>query len=68
MKNIKMKQELRGLTIDQLYEQEQYIAKELLSLKLQVRTTHIKDYSRFAKFRKIIACIKTIVREKQLAR
>lgn len=68
MKNIKMKQELRALTIDQLYEQEQYIAKELLSLKLQVRTTHIKDYSRFAKFRKIIACIKTIVREKQLAR
>lgn len=67
MKNVKMKQELRELTVEQLYEQEQYISKELLSLKLQVRTAHIKDYSRFAKFRKIIACIKTIVREKQLA-
>ncbi|HTM06574.1 MAG TPA: 50S ribosomal protein L29 [Patescibacteria group bacterium] len=65
MKNVKMKQELRALNIEQLQEQEQFISKELLSLRLQVKTTHIKDYSRFAKFRRIIACIKTIMREKQ---
>lgn len=67
MKSTKMKQELRALNIKQLQEQEQYVSKELLSLRLQVKTTHIKDYSRFSKFRKIIACIKTIMREKQLA-
>jgi ribosomal protein L29 len=68
MKNIKIKQELRALNMEQLKEQEQYVSKELLSLRLQVKTTHIQDYSRFAKFRKIIACIKTIMREKQLAK
>jgi ribosomal protein L29 len=66
MKKTIILKELRNLDVKQLEEQVHYVSKELLSLRIQVKTTHVKDYSRFGKFRKIVAYAKTVLREKQL--
>ena len=64
MKDTKVLNELRGLDSNQLKEQVVYMYRELVSLKLQMRSSHVKDYSRVGKLRRIIARIYTVLREK----
>lgn len=64
MKSKKVLTELRSLEAADLSEQLVLMRKELLSLKLQRHTSHVKDYSRFSKLRKLVAQIHTVLRQK----
>lgn len=59
MKNKKHVHELRELNKEQLSEKLENYRRELFSLRLNKVTTHIKDYSQFAKLRKKIAQVMT---------
>ncbi|HJM69003.1 MAG TPA: 50S ribosomal protein L29 [Candidatus Babeliales bacterium] len=52
--------DLRGLSIQELKDKEDALRRELFSLKLQVRTSHVKDNSQFKLLRKAIARVLTI--------
>ena len=66
MKNVQLKQELKKLTYAQLSEQLIAVSQEYFVVRLQAKTSHVKDNSRFAKFRRLIARIKTYMRHHEL--
>lgn len=59
MKITKFKEEITGLTPEQLLQKSHELRKELFSLGLNATTSHVKDYSQFKKLRKNIARVST---------
>ena len=59
MKITKFKEEITGLTTEQLLQKSHELRKELFSLGLNATTSHVKDYSQFKKLRKNIARVST---------
>lgn len=66
MKITKVKEELRALNLAQLKEQEENVLQEWFVTRVNARTGHIKDNSRFNKLRKLVARIKTYIRQQEL--
>lgn len=66
MKMTDLKQELRKLNRQQLQEQLEAVSRELFAMRLQSKTAHLKDNSGFMKLRKVIARIKTFIRQSEL--
>ena len=64
MKVVKFKQELGQMSDADLHERLDSIRRELFSLRLNISTTHNKDYSAFKKLRKDTARILTFIRTK----
>ncbi len=61
MKITKFKQEVNGLTTEQLLQKSHELRKELFTLGLNASTAHVKDYSQFKKLRKNIARVSTLL-------
>ena len=61
----KEKQELSQLDTEQLVAKILEFKQQLLSLKLNAATAHVKDYSLFKKLRRRIAQVSTFLRQKQ---
>ncbi len=59
MKVTKFKQELDGLSVQDLRKKLDQLRREAFSLRLNATTAHIKDYSEFKKFRKNVARVLT---------
>lgn len=64
MKVTKFKEELKNLQAQQLVEKLEELRKELFSLQLSVKTSHVKNYARFKQLRKDIARVMTFMNEK----
>lgn len=64
MKVDKFNQELTQMSEADLHEKLDSIRRELFSLRLNISTTHNKDYSLFKKLRKDIARVQTVIRTK----
>lgn len=64
MKVDKFKQELTQMSDADLHEKLDSVRRELFSLRLNISTTHNKDYSLFKKLRKETARILTFIRTK----
>lgn len=62
----KEKKELRNLDASELQKGIQELKQQLLALKLDAATAHVKDYSLFKKLRKNIAQLSTFLKEKEL--
>jgi ribosomal protein L29 len=60
----KDKFEIKEMSIDQLKEKVELLRQELLGLKLNASTAHIKDNSQFKKTRKKIALALTYLNQK----
>lgn len=60
----KLKQELKNLDDIQLKERADSFRHELFSLKVNLLTGHVKDYSQFKKLRKNLARALTYLRNK----
>lgn len=60
----KEKVEFKEMSIDQLREKVELLRQELLGLKLNASTTHIKNYSQFSKIKKNIARVLTYLNQK----
>ena len=58
--------EIRELTVDELNDKVISLRKELFDLKIQKATFKLENVSDIRKKRKLIAQIKTIIREKGL--
>lgn len=56
--------EFKSMTVDQLKETVVSLRQQLLGLKLNAATAHIKDYSQFNKLKKNIARALTCLNEK----
>ena len=67
MKTTRFNEEIRQLNADQLCEKLDQLKKELFSLRLNVVTSHVKDYSAFKKLRRDIARVQTELRHKTQA-
>lgn len=63
MKRKDLKVELRNLSDNDLQIKLNQFRKELLSLRFNASTTHIKDYSQFKKMRSNIALVQTLRKE-----
>ncbi len=61
----KEKNELRNLDAAELHKGIQELKQQLLALKLDVATAHVKDYSLFKKLRRNIAQLSTFLRQKE---
>jgi len=61
----KEKNELRELDIAELQQGILELKQQLLALKLDVATSHVKDYSLFKKLRRGIAQLSTFQRQKE---
>lgn len=59
-------EELNPLDEKALQEKVEEWRRELFGLRLNASTTHVKDYSRFAKLRKSIARGLTLLTQKQI--
>lgn len=59
MKINDFKKELKQLSLHKLIEHLEGLQRELFQLKLNISTTHVKDYSLFKKSRKNIARVLT---------
>jgi ribosomal protein L29 len=57
--------ELRNLSAADLQQGIQELKQQLLALKLDVATSHVKDYSLFKKLRRNIAQLKTFLNQKE---
>jgi len=68
MKSVKIKEELRLLDVQQLKERMHALSREAFTVKMQSRISHVKDVSCFAKYRKDIARIQTLLRQKELGK
>ena len=64
MPSLKAK-ELRSLTEDELKEKLEGLKKELFSFRLQAKFGKLEKHSTVRNTKKDIACIKTLIREKQ---
>lgn len=63
---IKEKQELHQKTIAQLQKEVKKAEKELAKLKLELKAGKLKNVHRLMSQRHQLACLKTILREKEL--
>lgn len=61
----KEKNELRSLSAAELTQGIQELKQQLLALKLDVATAHVKDYSLFKKLRRNIAQLSTFLKQKE---
>lgn len=61
------KESMHDLTAEQLVERVDSLRRDLFSLKLSARTSHVKDVSQFRKLRKDIACALTVLHQKKEA-
>ncbi|NLF83492.1 MAG: 50S ribosomal protein L29 [Candidatus Gastranaerophilales bacterium] len=59
--------EIRQNTVDELQDKVMSLRKELFDLKIQKATFKLENVSEISKKKKLIAQIKTVLREKQLA-
>jgi large subunit ribosomal protein L29 len=59
--------EIRQNTVDELQDKIISLRKELFDLKIQKATFKLENVSEISKKKKLIAQIKTVLREKQLA-
>lgn len=66
MKINKFKEEINQMTSEQLQEKLEQLRRDLFSLRLNVLTTHVKDYSQFPKLRQNIARVLTALRQKEM--
>jgi ribosomal protein L29 len=60
----KEKVEFKEMSADQLKEKVELFRQELLGLKLNAATTHVKNYSQFSKIKKNIARALTYLNQK----
>lgn len=67
MKTKRFNEEIRQLDENQLNDRLNQLKKELFSLRLNVVTSHVKDYSVFKKLRRDIARVQTVIVEKAQA-
>lgn len=63
MKRGDLKEELRRLDNNGLKAKLEGFRKELISLRLNTSTAHIKDYSQFKKLKSNIALVQTLLKE-----
>ena len=56
--------ELRELTVDELRERERQFAEERYNLRFQTVTGQLENFSRIREVRRILARIKTILKER----
>lgn len=61
----KQKDEIRKLDTNELEQGIQELKQQLLALKLDVATAHVKDYSLFKKLRRGIARLSTFKSQKE---
>ena len=61
-------QEMRTLTLDELGKRLNDAYKELFNLRFRLATKQLANYHEIRNVRKRVARIKTIIREKELAR
>lgn len=68
MKITTIKEELKKLNTHDAAVKIDALRRELFSLKINVATSHVKDYSQFKKLRKQIAILETYQRLHEVAR
>lgn len=66
MKRNKLKQELSGMSAQELNETLDTLRRDLFGLKLNTSTSHVKDYSQFKKIKTNIAQVLTHMQQAQL--
>lgn len=66
MKVTKIKQEFKQLDSKQLQEKLENLRRELFSIRLNAKTSHVKDYSQFKQLRKDIARVLTFMKQKDV--
>jgi len=64
MKVTKFKEELAQLSIAQLQEKLEHLQRDLFGLKLNARTSHVKNHAQFKQIRKDIARVMTFMNQK----
>ena len=57
--------EIRGLTVEKLEEKLQELKKDLFMLRMQHATNQLDNPMQIAAVKKVIARVKTIIREKE---
>ncbi|OGB97982.1 50S ribosomal protein L29 [candidate division TM6 bacterium RIFCSPHIGHO2_12_FULL_36_22] len=57
--------DLQGLNMQELKDRADALRQELFSLRLQIRTSYVKDNSQFKKLRKDIARVLTVKTQKE---
>jgi len=62
----KIKQELKGLSHQELLQRVDAFKRELFSLRLQAATAPVKDVTLFKKLRRSVACALTYARQKSV--
>ncbi len=67
MKVTTVKDELKNLNAQDAAAKLEALRRELFSLRINVATSHVKDYSQFKKLRKNIARLETYQRQHTMA-
>ncbi len=67
MKVTTVKDELKNLNAQDAAAKLEALRRELFSLRINVATSHVKDYSQFKKLRKNIARLETYQRQLKMA-
>ena len=65
MKNSKILQELKDMTVDQLGDEMVKLKKEQFNLRFQQATGQLENTSRVRQVRRTVARIQTLVKQKQ---
>jgi large subunit ribosomal protein L29 len=65
MKNSKILQELKDMTVDQLGDEMIKLKKEQFNLRFQQATGQLENTARMRKVRRTVARIQTLVKQKQ---
>ena len=65
MKNSKISQELKDMTVDQLGDEMIKLKKEQFNLRFQQATGQLENTARVRKVRRTVARIQTLVKQKQ---
>ena len=67
MKVTKFKEELAQLSVAQLQEKLENLRADLFGLKLNARTSHVKNHAQFQQIRKNIARVMTFINQNTTA-
>lgn len=62
---MKNKEELRGLTAEKLLQEIKSAQKALLEVRIRLSANQEKDTSKRGKYRKYVALLKTVLKEKK---
>jgi len=65
MKLAKEREQLKGMSVQELEKKFDECKKELFGLRLNSMTAHVKDYSQFAKLKKQVARVTTYLNLKR---